>query len=330
MDKLLTFSIASYNIEKYIDKLMNSILDERILDKIEVLVVNDGSKDRTAEITKNYEEKYPQTVRLVDKENGGHGSTINRGIIEASGKYFRALDGDDWADTEALVETVARLENTESDMIIMDYRTCYEAGGEEVETFSMLEDNKEYKFDDIADKVQYIRYHSTIYKTEFLRKNNIRLDEHCFYVDSEYMLFSIPLVDTVTYFALALYCYRIGIGEQSVSFEGRMKHIADGHKVAKKLLECYKNMSEDISSEKREYVTDGVAAHCTYHYNSLLIFKASKEKKDDIIAFDKMLKEKYPEIYDRINDMSILIKILRKTNYVAYPLMPIYKKIRKV
>lgn len=330
MDKILTFSIASYNIEKYIDKLMNSVLDERVLDKIEVLVVNDGSKDRTAEIAKDYEEKYPQTVRLVDKENGGHGSTINRGIVEAKGKYFRALDGDDWVDTEALVETVARLEGTESDMIIMDYRTCYEAGGEELEDFPMLEDNKEYKFDDIADKVQYIRYHSTIYKTEFLRKNNIRLDEHCFYVDSEYMLFSIPLVDTVAYFALALYCYRIGIGEQSVSFEGRMKHIADSHKVAEKLLENYKNMPEEMSPAKRRYVTDGVAAHCTYHYNSLLIFKASKEKKKDIISFDKMLKEKYPEIYDRITDMSILIKIMRKTNYMAYPLMPVYKKIRKV
>lgn len=330
MSKLLTFSIASYNIEKYIDKLMSTLLDERVLDKIEILIVNDGSKDRTAEIAKSYEEKYPRTVRLIDKENGGHGSTINRGIAEAAGKYFRALDGDDWADTEALVKVLDRLEATESDMIIMDYRICYEAGGEELKSFPMLEDNKEYKFDDIADKVPYIYYHSIVYKTEFLRENGIRLSEHCFYVDTEYILFSIARVDTVSYFALPLYCYRIGTNEQSVSFEGRKKHVDDSYKVAQNLFRNYQRMLDEASDTKKAYIINGVAAHCTYHYNSLMIFDACKEKKQMIMDFDAELKASYPEIYEKIGEMSSLVKILRKTNFAAYPLMPLYKKIRKV
>ena len=88
MEKLLTFSIAAYNVEKYLTKLITSIAEAGHLPEMEILVINDGSKDGTAKLTKEYESEYPDLVRLVDKENGGHGSTINRGIIEATGKYF--------------------------------------------------------------------------------------------------------------------------------------------------------------------------------------------------------------------------------------------------
>ena len=100
MGKILSITIPSYNVEKYIDKCVQSMLVDSILDDIEILIVNDGSKDSTPEIAKGYVEKYPQTVRLIDKENGGHGSTINAGIREATGKYFKVVDGDDWLNTE--------------------------------------------------------------------------------------------------------------------------------------------------------------------------------------------------------------------------------------
>ena len=103
MNKVLTITVPSYNVEKFLENTLDSFLDERILEDLEVLIVDDGSKDRTAEIGKQYEERYPDTFRVISKENGGHGSTINRGIKEARGTYFKVVDGDDWVDRKSVV-----------------------------------------------------------------------------------------------------------------------------------------------------------------------------------------------------------------------------------
>ena len=96
MDKILTVSVAAYNVEKFIRNTLDSCIAEEIMTDLEVLVVDDGATDATAEIVREYEDKYPQTFRLIHKENGGYGTTVNRSMQEASGKYFRLLDGDDW------------------------------------------------------------------------------------------------------------------------------------------------------------------------------------------------------------------------------------------
>ena len=106
--KVLTVLIPVYNTEKYIKRCLDSLLVPETLNDIEVIVVNDGSKDHSVEIVKTYVEKYPQTVVLIDKENGGHGSTINAGLKAAKGKYFRVLDSDDWFNTIEFVKFVKR------------------------------------------------------------------------------------------------------------------------------------------------------------------------------------------------------------------------------
>ena len=104
MPKILTVTIPAYNVEKYMDEVLPTFLEESILNKIEILIVNDGSKDGTSKKGKQYEQQYPAVIRLIDKENGGHGSTINKGIELATGKYFKVVDGDDWVDTHALIQ----------------------------------------------------------------------------------------------------------------------------------------------------------------------------------------------------------------------------------
>ena len=118
MEKILSISVAAYNVEKYLDQLMQSVIASGAIDDLEVLIVNDGSKDGTADKAMEYQKKYPQSVRLIDKENGGHGSTINRGITEATGKYFRALDGDDWVHSEHLGKLVEKMKNIDADYLL--------------------------------------------------------------------------------------------------------------------------------------------------------------------------------------------------------------------
>ena len=119
MAKLLSISIAAYNVENFLKGTLDSLLaDEETLAKMEVIVVNDGSKDRTAEIAREYCDRYPESFRLIDKENGGYGSTINSAVRVASGKYFRLLDGDDWYFTENQKGYVEFLEKTEADIVL--------------------------------------------------------------------------------------------------------------------------------------------------------------------------------------------------------------------
>lgn len=117
MSKVLTITIPAYNVEKYMDEVLPTFLAESIMDKIEILIVNDGSKDKTSEIGKRYEAQYPGVIKLVDKENGGHGSTINKGIELATGKYFKVVDGDDWVDTDAFITYVTMLEKLDTDAV---------------------------------------------------------------------------------------------------------------------------------------------------------------------------------------------------------------------
>ena len=125
MNKILTIVIPAYNVENYLDEILPTFLDNEILNDIEIIIVNDGSKDNTAIIAREYEKKYPQTVVLIDKENGGHGSTINSGIKHANGKYLRVIDGDDWVDTNALKNFVNKLKSLNEDLVLTPFNNVY-------------------------------------------------------------------------------------------------------------------------------------------------------------------------------------------------------------
>lgn len=103
--KLITFVVPSYNAEEYLERNLNSLVIGG--DEVEIIVVNDGSKDRTSEIAHAYEAKYPNIIRVIDKENGGHGSGVNAGIENATGLYFKCVDSDDWVDEKAYKQVLA-------------------------------------------------------------------------------------------------------------------------------------------------------------------------------------------------------------------------------
>lgn len=330
MIKELTISIAAYNVERYLDNLMKSIVETETMEMIEILIINDGSKDNTSMIAAKYQEQYPQSVRLINKENGGHGSTINKGIEEATGRYFRALDGDDWMHSEHLKTFVEKLKHIDSDIILSDYCKCFENGkSERSDEFQGLLDGKKYIFDEIWYPGLWMRYHSVIFRTELLKKHKIRLDEHCFYVDVEYMLYPIPFVTTIYYSKNYLYCYRVGTEGQSVSNTSRMKNIMHSEKVAQSLITYYQKNKENLSREKKQYFIDEISFHCKWHEESLLLFPPRKEVREQIIAFEEYVKDVAPEIYVHMESKSKVIVILRKTGYYTYRLASAYVKERE-
>ncbi len=221
--KLLTFAIPCYNSEAYMENCIKSLLPGG--DDVEILVVNDGSKDRTAEIADEYEHRYPGIVRAIHQENGGHGEAVNAGIRNATGMYFKVVDSDDWVDYDAYMKILAKLRELSGsektlDMFVANY--VYEKEGakhKKVMRCSALPQDELFTWDDVGHflKGQYILMHSVIYRTKLLRECGLELPKHTFYVDNIYVYTPLPSVKNMYYMDVDFYRYYIGRDDQSVN-----------------------------------------------------------------------------------------------------------------
>lgn len=221
--KYISFAIPCYNSEAYMEKAINSILVGG--EDVEIIVVNDGSKDGTQKIAERYQEKYPTIVKAVEKENGGHGDAVNCGLAHATGKYFKVVDSDDWVDEEAYKQILKKLKEfaggpTTLDMMLANY--VYEKEGahhKRVMRQTGFPQDRVFTWGDIRHfhKGHYILMHSVIYRTEMLRACGLELPKHTFYVDNIYVYKPLPSVKTLYYMDVDFYRYFIGREDQSVN-----------------------------------------------------------------------------------------------------------------
>ena len=128
--KLLTVAIPCYNSQDYMEKCIDSLLIGG--EDVEIIIVDDGSKDMTPEIADSYAKKHPEIVRAIHQENGGHGEAVNTGIRNAQGIFFKVVDSDDWVDAEAYQKILATLRElvgngSQLDMLISNF--VYEKEG---------------------------------------------------------------------------------------------------------------------------------------------------------------------------------------------------------
>lgn len=319
MKKVLTITIPSYNVEKYLCQTLDSFIDYRILDAIEVLIVDDGSGDRTAEIGKAYEEKYPNTFRLISKENGGHGSTINRGILEARGTYFKVVDGDDWVNTEDFVKLIEALTICTAQYVVTNYYEVDDRTGNLTpRTFREFREKSVWNFEEVC-KLKQMTMHSLVIRTDILKQHHIRLDEHCFYVDVEYILYPVPYVKTVQYLDLFIYMYRLAVTTQSVSIQGYQKHMQNHIDVIMHLAEFYEKYKKEGTPEKIDYIGKRIAQMIGDQITVFMSFPETDSRvKDKFIQFDLELKKKSRDIYDRAGDESGSLRMFRRMHFKGY------------
>lgn len=231
MDKILSVIIPSYNSKPYLDKCLGSLVCD-VMDKLDIIVVNDGSTDGCEKICEEYIAKYPQSVSLINKENGGHGSALNAGSKQAVGKYMKALDADDWFLTENLPHFIAELEKAEADVVLTCHHTIDISSGE-VKNWRCYPEQfgKEYTMSEVMSQWKNfdrsLTFHGITYRTDFYKENCIELSEKVFYEDHEYATFPCCRARTVLPLDLFIYEYRIGDVSQSVSAENQLKRI--GH-----------------------------------------------------------------------------------------------------
>ena len=227
MEKILSIVIPAYNVEKYLERCLASFEVTEILDQIEVLVINDGSKDQTAAIAQRYCDRYPDSYFLYNKENGGHGSGINYGIRYARGKYFKVVDGDDWLNTEELPAFVELLAQVDTDVVAADF-LCVQDGTEQTLSEKHATSSREQygcTVDLTAGGVtDVIKMHALTIRTRILQEYDIVIDEHCYYVDCEYITYPIPYVKTVYFYPKFIYMYRLGRNGQSMDIRSMQKN----------------------------------------------------------------------------------------------------------
>ncbi len=335
MKKILSISIAAYNVENFIEKTLSSfIADESTMDKLEVIVVNDGSSDNTAGIARKYVERYPKTFILIDKENGGYGSTINCSLQYATGKYFRTVDGDDWVDTKALMQFVHLLELCNSDMVLTKY--CKITDG----TWETDIISGSFSYDGIEKEFHVLPLNETIqmqhitFRLDMFVNNKITFTEHCFYTDMEYNLKAAAYVKTVTCFDAVLYMYRVGRNEQSVSLESWHKNIDQALKVSLGLADYWKkiNAYENIGKVQKDYIKNSTLDSIRAKYRILLSMPDVKKAKNKVIRFDHNLQQISSELYKASIETDnrkykYSIWFMRKTKFMLYEVFTfVYRK----
>lgn len=329
MEKTLTITIPSYNVEKTLKETVDSLLEPSILNDLEILIVNDGSKDSTSEIAHEYEKKYPNTVRAIDKENGGHGSTINTGMREATGRYFKVVDGDDWLITENLVKLVKDLKSLNTDIV---YNPYYEVNDKtrNRELFTELKEDiqleKVYAFDAVADKV-YIPMHSMTFRTEILKSHPIKIDEHRFYVDNEYVLMPIPFVESVIFFDYPVYLYRVFTENQSMNIKNMQKNFQHNYDVIMHMIEYYHNYKPLLSREKRDYFTRRIVDLIKVQYQIYFSFPFDWNVTKEIERFNQELKGKDAQIYK--DSHGTMVRFIRLQPKLFYPVIKLREKVRR-
>ena len=317
MEKLLSVSIAAYNVEKYIRETLDSFITES-MDKIEVLIVDDGGSDGTVEIAEEYENRYPNTFRLIRKENGGWGSTVNSGIDHAHGKYFKLLDGDDYFDKDGLEKLLSYLSQVDTDLIYTYYR-IFQDGGQGFEDVRFPENYCVGKVIPIneVDVMFPFRMHGCVFRTELLKKNNVRITEHTFYTDMEYLVKGLVYTQTVSFLDVVVYMYRMGMDSQSVSNAGYRKHRKDHERVLKTLLHIYDDLDEDIPSAK--VIKHMVGLMVGYQYKVYLIQNNSKAAANRLKSFDGFIRKRYPEFVSN----GKRIKVFRIFGKYSFPIIRI-------
>lgn len=267
MTKTITFCIAAYNAEKTLGKCLDSFLSLKNKAAVEVLIIDDGSTDSTAAMAERYEKDNPELFKLIKKENGGHGSTINTGMQKARGKYFRPIDSDDWVSpsTDKIIEEIG---GKDFDSIVCDFLIKHlKDGKEETRAYSFLEGNAAHSFSSREDWPSTFPYHSIFYKTEILRKNKIHFEEKCFYEDSEYTLYPLPFCESFFYINKPLYVYTLGSSGQSVSFRNVVRHIGNQEKILEKLFDFFTRYEK---TDKNVYYRKRIFEVLNFYYKATM------------------------------------------------------------
>ena len=303
--KLLSVAIPCYNSEAYMRNCIHSLLSGG--EEVEIIIVDDGSKDGTAAIADEYAEKYPTIVKAVHQENGGHGEAVNAGLRNATGLYFKVVDSDDWVSISAYKEILKTLEKLAGakpmvDMLISNF--VYEKEGvkrKKVMSYrSAFPQDQVFTWDDVKflHKGQYILMHSVIYRTKLLRECGLELPKHTFYVDNIFVYHPLPHVKYLYYLDVNFYRYFIGRSDQSVNEKVMIGRIDQQLKVNRIMIDDYKLSDvRQVPNRKLRHYMKNYLEIILVVSSIIAIRSGTEENLEKKYELWKYLKKKDPKTY---------------------------------
>ena len=301
-NKILTIIIPTYNMEKYLRKCLDSlIVSEENMQRLEVLVVNDGSKDSSSQIAHEYQEKYPQTFRVIDKENGNYGSCINRGLKEATGKYVKVLDADDYFDNRVFDDFISFLYEVDVDLVISDFNVVDEVGNCLSDITFDLPTNSTFKLADIPTEMNTLLLHHCItYKRDVFNRFKYIQTEGISYTDDEWVFKPMLWIEKVLYYPHTLYLYLRGREGQTFDPKVVQRTLEQRIRVFKEMVSFYKTNISSCLIDNKSFVDDRLVGRLVSVYNYHLILFPSSANRDRIKSFDNHLKVMVPDIFKQL------------------------------
>lgn len=251
--KLLTITVPCYNSQDYMEKCIESLLPGG--EKLEIIIIDDGSKDRTGAIADAYAAQYPTIVKAIHQENGGHGEGINQGLRHATGKYFKVVDSDDTMSADFL-PFLQKLEECDAqggvDLFVTNYYYVHSdgKGDRSINYSNALPEGRIFGWEETKPFLihQLLTIHSCTFRTEAMRQWNRELPKHVFYEDNLMVCQTLPYIHKMYYMNADLYRYWIGRPDQSVQKDVMMKRYTHQLLVAER---CFDSVHLDEVREAR-------------------------------------------------------------------------------
>ena len=308
--KILSISVAAYNLGGMIDECLKSFCDERFIDDIEVIVVDDGSKDDTPQRVEKYVKKYPKSIKLIRQINSGPGATVNTGIKHATGKYFRMVDGDDWVNSDDFAVLIEKLKTVDVDAVFANYVT-YHNKRKAIKAVHRANDMPVGVVFDFNDwEYHYdppVQMHNTIYRTEIMKKH-VKLDDG-FYTDSEYMFYPTPYIKNAIYYDLNIYYYRIAMAGQSTSPEKMRRNLANHRLILDRHLAYYEKVKDKLRPNVRKYLARQVSGFVINHFD-IIILANEEDMTGQVKSLFKLVQREHPDVFDFLkNDIKYRITL---------------------
>ena len=304
MQKLLSIVIPVYKVEAYINKCLDSLLvPVEQLELLDIVIINDGTPDRSAEMAREYEKRFPGIFRVIDQENRGHGGAWNHGTELATGKYLYYLDSDDWFDTGQFSRLIDYLGKIDTDMVLMDRTVVLSyQNKKEIVVLKNMEpdivyDANTYDWLHCGNGTNITYAHNTVYRTSIMQKYLPVFCEHVMYDDVILQVMPIMVAGSFVYTKLNVYNYLIGRPGQSFDPAVRAKHANNVTTVLKQVMAFiskYRNVPP-YGSTRKAWTENLYSSFPTHHYREISIFpyKVSKERLSD---WDAYIREHYPDI----------------------------------
>lgn len=304
--KLLSVTVPCYNSQDYMRHCVETLLPGG--DEVEILIVDDGSKDDTAAIADQLQAQYPTIVRAIHQENAGHGGAVMKGLENATGLYFKVVDSDDWVDTQVLKDLLALLRRFAQqgegvDMVVSDF--VYDKVGarhKKVMRYPFaIPQNKVLRWEEVGSfpKGHYLLMHSVIYRTQLLRESGLDLPRHTFYVDNLFVSVPMAQVKTLYYVDKVFYHYFIGREDQSVQ-EGVMIRRIDQQLRVNRLMLAQVDLDQVENKRLRRYLLNYLEIITTI--STVLLFRAGdKEHLEKARSFWRDMARDYPRHYQLLS-----------------------------